>query len=70
MENCTVKIRRHLLPVELIAEVAHWLHGSECAELDPVSTKFDSFTNVRAMAMLNKVSIKYRELCRVSNLHR
>ena len=53
MENCTAKIRqRHLLPVELIAEVAHWLHDSECAELDPVSAKFDSFTNVRALAWL------------------
>ena len=58
MENCPAKMRRHLLPVELIAEVAHWLDDIECAELDPVSAKFDSFTNARALAWLaNKVII-------------
>ena len=42
------------LPVEQIAEVAHWLPDSECAELGPVSTHFDSFTSVRALTWLAK----------------
>ena len=50
------------LPVELIAEVAHWLPDNECAELGPVSMKFHSFTNARALdwiaAEKRKVSIK------------
>ena len=45
------KMRRRL-PVELIAEVAHWLLDSECAELDPVSANFNSFTNARALKWL------------------
>ena len=43
---------RFRLPVELIAEVTHWLHDSECAELDPVSKQFDSFTHARALAWM------------------
>ena len=54
MENSQENMRFRLLPVELIAEVAHWLHDSECAELDPVSEKFDSFTHARALTWLRK----------------
>ena len=51
MENPAIMRRR--LPVELIAEVAaHWLPDSGCAELDPVSAKFDSFTHARALDWL------------------
>ena len=51
MENRST-IMRFRLPVELIAEVAHWLHDSECAELDPVLKTFDSYTRSRAMDWL------------------
>ena len=51
IENRPTKMRFRL-PVELIAEVAHWLHDSECAELDPVSKTFDSYTRGRALDWL------------------
>ena len=52
MANGLTIIRRRL-PVELIAEVAHWLQDSECAELDPVSKQFDSFANGRGLNWLS-----------------
>ena len=48
IENRPTKMRFRL-PVKLIAEVAHWLDESECAELDPVSKQFDSFTKSKAL---------------------
>ena len=51
MENRLTKMRFRL-PNELIAEVTHWLPDSECAELDPVSKQFDSYTLGRAMDWL------------------
>ena len=48
-DNRPAKImRRHLLPMELLDEVANWLSVNECAESDPVSANFYSFTNARA----------------------
>ena len=66
MENHPAK-KEFRLPVELIAEVAHWLHDGECAELDPVSKQFDSFTRGRALEWIHMVSIKYWETCKGCN---
>ena len=54
IENSQQKMRRRL-PVELIAEVAHWIPDSECAELDPVSKQFDSYSHARALDWIYKV---------------
>ena len=54
MENRPT-IMRFRLPNELIDEVALWLPDSECADLDPVSRNFDSFTHRRALDWIHMV---------------
>ena len=61
MENPQQEMRRRL-PVEQIAAVTNWIRDSECAELDPVSGQFDSFTRGRARSWLHRVRIKYWEI--------
>ena len=42
------------LPNEQLAEIALFLRADVCAELNPVSGVFDSYTNPRALAWIEK----------------